>query len=77
MGDWTVLSEGTGGTGVSRCPGGHIHVDYGVVTLRFDDKGFLAFAKAVGEAAWSIAASRRAELGGLIPGSMGAWFSLN
>jgi hypothetical protein len=77
MGGWSVLSRGAEGTGVSRCPEGHIHVDCGVVTLRFDDEGFLAFTKTIGEAAGSIAASRRPELGGVIRGPMGAWFSLN
>ncbi len=77
MGEWIILSKGTKGTGVSRCPEGHIHVDHGFVTLRFDDEGFLAFAKGVAEAARSITASRRPELGGVIHGRMGAWFSLN
>jgi hypothetical protein len=52
-------------------------VDHGVVTLRFDDEGFLAFAKTLGEAARSIAASRRPELGGVVHGPTGTWFSLN
>ncbi len=54
MGEWIVLSRGTEGTGVSRCPKGHIHVDHGVVTLRFDDEGFLAFARVLGKAARTI-----------------------
>lgn len=77
MREWIVLSRGAEGTGVSRCPEGHIHVDYGVVTLRFDDEGFLAFAKTLGDAARSITASRRPELGGVVHGPTGAWFSLN
>ncbi len=74
---WIILSRGAEGTGVSRCPEDHIHVDYGAVTLRFDDDGFLAFAKMLDEAARSISASRRPELGGVIYGSRGGWFSLN
>ncbi len=77
MGKWIILSRGAGGTGVSRCPEGHIHVDYGVVTLRFDEEGFRVFAKTLGDAARSIGASHRPELGGVIHGPMGAWFSLN
>ncbi len=77
MGEWIVLSKGTKGTGVSRCPEGHIHVDCGFTTLRFDDEGFLAFAKTLGEAARSITASRRPELGGVVHAPAGAWFSLN
>ncbi len=77
MGDWARLSQGAEGAGVSRCPAGHIHVDRGPVSLRFDEEEFLAFAKMLGEAARSIAASRRPELGGVVHGPMGAWFSQN
>lgn len=54
MGNWTVLARGGEGSGVSRCPEGHIHVDYGAVTLRFDDEQFLAFARMVSTAAASV-----------------------
>ncbi len=77
MGKWIVLSRGAEGTGVSRCPEDHIHVDYGAVTLRFDDEVFLAFARTVNDAARSIWAARRSELGGVVYGPQGAWFSLN
>ena len=36
---------------VSRCPAGHIHLDYGNLTIRFQSDEFLAFARMVAEAA--------------------------
>lgn len=53
-GEWLVLARREGGAGVSRCPEGHIHVEYGVVSLRFDDAEFLAFAGTLGEAVRNI-----------------------
>lgn len=36
---------------ISICPEGHIHLDYGNLTLRFDRDEFLAVARMVAEAA--------------------------
>ena len=49
---WTFLAraEQENGT-ISRCPAGHIHLDYGNLTLRFEQDEFLAFARMVAEAA--------------------------
>ena len=49
---WQMLARGQQeGDGISRCPGGHIHLDQGNLTLRFDADEFLAFAQMVAEAA--------------------------
>ena len=50
MSEWKVLAQGGEGAGISRCPGGHIHLDYGNVTLRFTEENFRAFATMVGRA---------------------------
>jgi len=36
---------------VTRCPAGHIHLDYGNFTVRFHRDEFLAFARMVAKAA--------------------------
>ena len=77
MGEWTKFSQGAEGAGVSRCPAGHIHVELGPLSLRFDEREFLAFVRMLGQAAQSITATRRPELGDVIYGPTGAWFSLN
>ena len=51
MQEWKALAQEGEGVGVSRCPAGHIHVDYGHVTLRFTEEGFHTFAAMVGRAA--------------------------
>lgn len=57
MGNWTPLARMSDGIGVSRCPDGHIHVDYRFATLRFGDEEFLAFARMMAEAARKVRAS--------------------
>ena len=54
MSEWKVLAQGGEGAGISRCPGGHIHLDYGNVTLRFTEENFRAFATMVGRAAANL-----------------------
>lgn len=50
--DWTFLARGQQeNDSISRCPGGHIHLDYGNLTVRFHRDEFLAFARMVAEAA--------------------------
>lgn len=66
MQEWKALAQEGEGVGVSRCPAGHIHVDYGRVTLRFTEEDFHAFAAMVGRAA--------ANLGGVqLPRSSSPW----
>lgn len=72
---WTVLAQEEGGARVSRCPEGHIHVEYGVVTLRFDDAEFLAFARMPGEAARNITGLSEPDPDRRIPGPDRAWLS--
>ena len=54
MQGWKVLAQGGEGARISRCPGGHIHLDYGNVTLRFTEEDFRAFAAMVGRAAANL-----------------------
>ena len=54
MRGWKVLARGGEGVGISRCPGGHLHRDYGHVTLRFTEEDFRAFAAMVGQAAANL-----------------------
>jgi hypothetical protein len=49
---WTQLARGEqNNDAVNRCPAGHVHLDYGNVTIRFERDEFLAFAHMVTEAA--------------------------
>lgn len=50
MQGWKVLAQGGEGAGISRCPGGHIHLTYGNVTLHFTEADFRAFAAMVEQA---------------------------
>ena len=48
---WTFLARGEQANDtMSRCPGGHIHLDYGYLTVRFKREEFLALARMVAEA---------------------------
>ncbi len=51
MGNWTLLARDADETSVSRCPEGHIHLEYGTTSLRFDDSHFLELAEVVCTAA--------------------------
>lgn len=49
---WKSLSRGEQENDrVSLCPAGHVHVDYGNLTVRLTRAEFLAFARLVAEAA--------------------------
>ena len=49
---WTPLARGEQDSeAINRCPGGHIHLDYGNFTVRFQRDEFLAFARMVAMAA--------------------------
>jgi hypothetical protein len=48
---WTPLARGEQESdAINRCPGGHVHLDYGNFTVRFQRDEFLAFARMVAEA---------------------------
>jgi len=48
---WTPLARGEQASdAINRCPGGHVHLDYGNFTVRFQRDEFLAFARMVAEA---------------------------
>lgn len=52
---WTFLARGEQeNDSIARCPAGHIHVDYGNLTVRFQPDEFLAFARMVAEAAMHL-----------------------
>jgi len=49
---WNFLSRGEQeNESVACCPSGHIHVDYGNLTVSFNRDEFLVFARMVAEAA--------------------------
>jgi hypothetical protein len=49
---WQSLARGAQDNDrVSVCPAGHIHLDYGNFTVRFNRAEFLAFARMVAQAA--------------------------
>ena len=50
MQTWKVLAQRGKSAAISRCPGGHIHLDYGNITLRFSGEEFGVFAAMVEEA---------------------------
>ena len=50
MQKWKVLAQEGEGVVISACPAGHIHLDYGQVTLRFSKEEFRTFAAMVGRA---------------------------
>ncbi len=54
MSEWKVLAQGGESAGINRCPAGHIHLDYGNVSLRFTEEDFRAFAAMVGQAAANL-----------------------
>lgn len=52
---WTFLAHGEQvNYTISRCPGGHIHLDYDNLTVRFQREDFLAFTRMVAEAAMRL-----------------------
>lgn len=49
---WTLLARGkTENDAISRCPGGHIHLDYGNLTVRLQRDEFLMLTRLMVEAA--------------------------
>jgi len=76
MQGWKVLAQGGEGAGISRCPGGHIHLTYSNVTLHFTEEDFHAFAAMVEQAEANLS---EAPLKGLVtrPENVAATFSRN
>ena len=57
---WTLLARGEReNDAINRCPAGHIHLDYGNFSVRFQSDEFLAFARMVAEAAAHIQGLQR------------------
>ncbi len=57
---WTQLAHGEQDhDAINRCPAGHVHLDYGNVTIRFERDEFLAFAQMVTDAANQLTGNRR------------------
>ncbi len=69
MTGWQVLARDESGIAVLRCPEGHIHleIDSGVITVRFSDKQFIAFARTIMEGARTVANGGLLEPLGMAP----------
>lgn len=60
---WTIFARGEREQDrIARCPGGHIHLDYGNLTVRFHDDEFSAFARMIVEAATRLGGTTRLPL---------------
>jgi len=57
MQGWKVLAQGEQGNGIQQCPAGHVHLDYGNLSLRFSSNEFLTFAVWVARAAANLSGS--------------------
>ena len=53
MQSWRILAQDEEGDRIQQCPAGHVHLDYGNLTLRFQQDEFLTFA------AWVTGAAAR------------------
>lgn len=62
MQGWKMLAQDRQGDSIQQCPAGHIHLDYGNLTLRFHREEFLAFAARVAEAATNLSSNPLAGL---------------
>ena len=75
---WTPLARGEQNhDAVNRCPAGHVHLDYGNVTIRFERAEFLAFAQMVTEAANRLTGGMRHSTTPLQAAAPSSNFSLN
>ncbi|TEU15725.1 MAG: hypothetical protein E3J21_12380 [Anaerolineales bacterium] len=77
MQEWKVLAQGGEGARISRCPAGHIHLDYGCVTLRFTEEDFRAFAAMVARAATNLDGTPLLKGLAALPKDVAATFSKN
>ncbi len=57
MGEWKMLAQGQPGNSIQQCPAGHVHIDYGNLTLRLSKEEFLTFAIWVMKAAATLSNS--------------------
>ena len=57
MQGWKVLAQGDPGNSIQQCPAGHVHLDYGNLSLRFSSDEFLTFAVWVARAAATLSGS--------------------
>jgi hypothetical protein len=75
---WTQLARGEQNhDAVNRCPAGHVHLDYGNVTIRFERDEFLAFAQMVITAADRLTGGMRYSTTPLQAAAPSSNFSLN
>ena len=72
--EWQVLAKGTDGNVLQQCPAGHVHLDYGDLSLRFSSDEFLTFAVWVARAAATLSGS---PLSGLFESQNRGGFSNN
>ncbi len=62
MQGWKLLAREGQGDRIQQCPEGHIHLDYGNFSIRFQPDEFLAFARWVGMAAVNLSANSPSSL---------------
>ena len=75
---WTQLAHGEQNhDAINRCPAGHVHLDYGNVTIRFERDEFLAFAQMVTAAADRLTGRTRHSTTPLQAAAPPSNFSLN
>ena len=75
---WTQLARGEhNNDAVNRCPAGHVHLDYGNVTIRFERDEFLTFAQMVAAAANRLTRSLERSTPPLLAAAPSSNFSLN
>lgn len=74
MQGWKILAQEEHGDSIQQCPAGHIHLDYGNLSLRFHQDEFLAFAAWVRQAAARLSGN---PLAGPPKSGSRPWFSKN
>ena len=57
MQGWKMLAQSDQGNSIQQCPAGHIHLDYGNLSLRFSSEEFQTFAVWVARAAANLSGS--------------------
>ncbi len=77
MRGWKVLAQGGEGAEISRCPGGHIHLTYGNMTLHFTEADFRTFAAMVEQAEANLREAPQLKRLGVRPEDVAATFSKN
>ena len=74
MQGWKMLAQSDQGNNIQQCPAGHVHLDYGNLTLRFSSDEFLTFSVWVAKAAARLSNS---PLSGLFENQNPGGFSPN